>query len=209
MESVSISIASQVKERVCNIKPKEIFSVETFSDMGKDDVVSKALYRMEKNGEIIRVAHGLYMKPIQTNFGVLKPSLNEIAHAIAEKNHEKLIPTGSTALNMLGFSTQVPMNAVYITNGSKRVLKVGNRKLVFKEGGHKNFLYKTKLIPLLVLAYKELGKDNISEEIKNRTSDLIMKSEEATVLLINDVYLAPVWIKKILLPILNSKNDLD
>jgi len=33
---------------------------------------------------------------------------------------ERIVPTGLYAFNRLGFSTQVPANAVYLTDGSPR-----------------------------------------------------------------------------------------
>ena len=51
------------------------------------------------------------------------------------------MPTGSAALNLLGISTQVPMNAVYLTTGSSRVIKIGNRKITFKRSAPKNLEY--------------------------------------------------------------------
>lgn len=202
------SLAGQIKKRIAEFDEKEIFSKNNFSDLGRDDIVIKTLYRMEKTDEIVRVANGLYMKPVHTQFGVLKSTLNEIAYAIAKKNHEDIIPTGSTALNTLGLSTQVPMKAVYITNGSRRTINIDKRKIVFKGGSHKYFLYKSDLIPLVVLALKELGQNGVTEDIKEKINKLILDSTEDTATLIKDVNLSPVWIKNILLPILNTKKNL-
>ena len=71
------SLAGLGKERISEIDSKEIFSIGNFSDLGRDDIVTKTLYRMEKGGDIVRVARGLYMKPIQTQFGILKSTLSE------------------------------------------------------------------------------------------------------------------------------------
>ncbi len=53
-----------------------------------------------------------------TQFDILYSTLDQIAQKIAERDREQIMPTGDTALNILGFSTQVPMNAVFITNGA-------------------------------------------------------------------------------------------
>ena len=115
------------------------------------------------------------------------------------------MPTGGAALNILGFSTQVPMNAVYITNGAKRKVKVGERIIIFKNVVQKNFQFKGKLLPLIIIALKALGESHVTDEIKNKIAKLVSESntEERTTM-IHDLYLAPVWIKELLLPIIKT-----
>jgi peptidyl-prolyl cis-trans isomerase SurA len=87
------------------------------------------------------------------------------------------MPTGDTALNILGFSTQVPMNAVYITNGAKRKVQVGERNIIFKNVVQKNFQFKGKLLPLIIIALKELGENQVTDEIKDKISKLLSESD--------------------------------
>ena len=49
------------------------------------------------------------------------------------------MPTGHAALNQLGFSPQVPMNAIYLTDGSARTIQVGKRKIRLREVYRKTF----------------------------------------------------------------------
>ena len=118
------------------------------------------------------------------------------------------MPTGDTALNILGFSTQVPMNAVYITNGAKRKVKVGNRNIIFKNVVQKNFQFKGTLLPLIIIALKELGENRVTDEIRNKIVKLVSDSgteERATMM--HDLYLSPVWIKELLLPIVKTVTE--
>ena len=95
---------------------------------------SNVLGQLVKEGVLMRVSQGIYIKPKMTRFGPLMPTLYEIAEIIAKRDHTKILPCGPVAENYLGFSTQVPMNAVYITNGASRRLKIGKRTLKFKYG---------------------------------------------------------------------------
>lgn len=52
-------------------------------------------------------------------------SIEEVARIIEERDKITLIPSGTYVLNKLGLSTQIPMNVVYITNGSSRTIKLG------------------------------------------------------------------------------------
>ena len=94
--------------------------------MNNDSLITSTLSRLQSEGVIVRVVAGIYMNPKKTQFGILYPSIDQIAQKNAERDKALIMPTGDVALNILGFSTQVPMNAVYITNEAKRKVKVGN-----------------------------------------------------------------------------------
>ena len=83
--------------------------------------------------------------------------------AIAHRDKSKVQPCGMTALNMLGLSTQVPTKYTYLTSGSSRKLKLGDRLIELKRSVPKNFVFKTTLGALLMQALKSLGEKNISK----------------------------------------------
>ena len=81
---------------------------------------------------LVRISQGIYLYPMRNRFGILEPSIDDIAVAIAQKDKAGIIPSGLTALNKLALSTQVTMNAVYLTDATAREIKIGNRTIVFK-----------------------------------------------------------------------------
>lgn len=199
------SISQTVRARVKRIEKGKLFTISDFEDLNNDNLVTRTLSRLQTEGVIIRIATGIYMNPQKTQFGILYPTIDQIAQKIADRDKAQIMPTGDTALNILGFSTQVPMNAVYITNGAKRKVKVGERNIVFKNVIQKNFQFKGKLLPLIIIALKELGESRVTDEIKNKIAKLISESnaeEKATMMY--DIYLSPVWIKELLLPIIKT-----
>ena len=197
------SISQIIRERIKHIKVGELFTISDFEDLNNDNLVTRTLSRLQIEGTIVRVATGIYMNPKKTQFGILYPTLDQIAQKIAERDKAQIMPTGDTALNILGFSTQVPMNAIYITNGAKRKVRVGERNIIFKNVVQKNFQFKGKLLPLIIIALKELGESRITDEIRNKIISLISESntDERTTMM-HDLYLSPVWIKELLLPII-------
>ena len=202
---MDIGIASTVKQKILQIEEGNLFTINDFDDLNSDNVVMRTLSRLQKEEKIVRVATGIYMNPKMTKFGILFPTIDTIAHKIAERDRAQIMPTGSTALNLLGLSTQVPMNAVYITNGSKRRIKVGKRNIVFKNAVQKNFQYKGKLLPLIIIALKELGEKNVTDNIIEKITNLIHKSDlQEQKSMMHDLYLAPTWIKELLYPIINQ-----
>ena len=199
------NISQKIRERINRLEIDSLFTISDFEDINNDSLVTRTLSRLQNEGVIIRVATGIYMKPKKTQFGVLYPTIDRIAQKIAERDKAQIMPTGDTALNFLGFSTQVPTNAVYITNGAKRKVKVGNRNIVFKNAIQKNFQFKGKLLPLIIISLKALGKNRATDEIKNQIAKLLSNGntqERETIM--HDLYLSPVWIKELLLPIIKT-----
>lgn len=194
MESVENQILSKIK----NYNRGKIFFADNFLNIGSEDAVHKALSRLEEEGELIRLAHGIYLRPKEDpELGVLYPSIDEIARAIAKRDKAEIIPTGTYAMNKLGLTSQVPMNAVYLTDGSPRSIQVGNRRIKFKRTVPKNLAVKGKVSGLVIQALKEIGKDNVTEEQNNKITELLSKEESSTVE--HDAKLAPAWIRKIML----------
>ena len=199
------SISQIIRERISRIEKGKLFSINDFENTNNDNLVTRTLSRLQNEGAIVRVATGIYMNPKKTQFGILYPTIDQIAQKIAERDKAQIMPTGDTALNILGLSTQVPMNAVYVTNGAKRKVKVGNRNIIFKNVVQKNFQFKGKLLPLIIIALKELGESRVTDEIKNKIVKLVSDSStEEKETMIHDLYLTPVWIKELLLPIIKT-----
>ena len=168
--------------------------VQDFLHLNNEGLVARALSRLEKEGVLVRLSQGLYLYPCRNKFGILRPSIEEIARVIAEKDRARIIPSGLTALNKLGLSTQVTMNAIYLTDATARELTIGNRKIIFKRGAPRNFSYQTELFALIVAAMKELGKDGVTDEhvaiIKQAIEDYGCPDE-----IRHDYSIAPQWMK--------------
>ena len=106
-----------------------------------------------------------------------------------------------TALNVLGLSTQVPMKYSYLTTGSERIIKLKNQEIRLKRGVPKNFCYETKLIALLVQALKTLKQQNVGEGELQVIRNLISREPDRSALA-KDVDMMPVWMKRIVKPML-------
>lgn len=191
------SIENKV-EITIKAKPRgTLILAEDFMRFGSSAAIRKALERLEDKKVIVRVAHGIYVRPkISKLLGPLKPSAEEVAEAIAKRDRLRIIPSGSYALNALGLSTQVPMNIVLLTDGSPRIIKVGRQKIKFKKATPKTLLAKGKISRLVIQALKEIGKGKLSEDEERKILDFLQKENEKD--LKHDIALAPVWIQKIM-----------
>jgi len=146
---------------------------------------------------IIRIAKGVYVKARKTRFGILYPSAYELVKEISKRDKAKVIPTGATAANRLGFSTQVPMNTIFLTTGSGRKLKLGNRTVTLKHGAPKNFAFRGRLMPELVQALRSIGEHNITQDVEARIGQLFTETPE-TDTIEYDLLLAPVWMRQVI-----------
>ena len=128
---------------------------------------------MVKHGDIMRISRGIYCVPRSNKvlgLDCIPPSAEDIAHRIAERDRVKIIPTGDQALNQLGLSTQIPVNAVYITNGARKKIGLANgRSIIFRESNEfRLFEFLSKIMMLAVSAIRSIGEDNITDDMVNR-----------------------------------------
>ncbi len=165
------------------------------------EFVGETLAELTQEGLLVKLAQGIYAKPRWSRFGVVLPSVDKIVQAIAARDNAEILPSGMTALNVLGLSTQVPMKYSYLTTGSERTIKLKNQEIRLKRGVPKNFCYKTKLIALLVQALKALKQQNVGQEEIQVIRSLISK-EPDRIALAKDVDMMPNWMKRIVKPML-------
>ena len=202
MQTTDDKILTKIKKA----KMGSLFFIDDFIAFGKSKTVAKALERLEKNGEISRVARGIYAILEQDSIiGELQPSTEKIAEAIRKRDKARIMPTRSLALNALGLSTQVPTNLVYLTDGSARTVDLGKRKIRFKKTAPKNLSAIGNISGLVIQALKEIGRDNVTDtEIQIILSHL--KNEEPQRLQ-HDIRLAPEWIRVIMRKAIIEKNE--
>ena len=170
------------------------------------EFVGETLAELTKEGVLVKLAQGIYAKPRMSRFGAVLPSVEKIVQAIAVRDNAKVLPSGMTALNALGLSTQVPMNYTYLTTGSERTVKLTNRQVVLKRGVPKNFWYETRFIALLVQALKTLKQENVGQEELQIIRSLIEKEPDKEALA-KDVDKMPAWMKRLIKPMLKPNDD--
>ncbi len=192
----------QVENKIAGVLKTYLYGsvlfVNDFLDYGNPESIKKALLRLKEKGTLVRLAHGIYLYPkIDKELGILFPSTEDIAKAIARRDKARIVPTGTYALNKLGLSTQVPLKVVYLTDGAARSINVGKRTITFKKTSPKNLLTKGVISSLVIQALKTIGKNRIDENSLKKIQ-VILKREKVENI-INDAKLSPDWISKILM----------
>ena len=195
MESIENKILVSLKKSGRGVA----FTPTRFAHYGSASAVQKAIERLNENGHIIRVARGVYCYPkIETELGlgVIYPTFDEIAACLANRDRTLIAPAGAYAVNKLGLSTQVPMNAVYVTNGEGRKVDIRNgRSIVFKHAAPKTFAFESSFAQLVAIALKEIGRDRLTQEQLATLKQLLNQQPRISEI---DLKLMPTWVKKLI-----------
>lgn len=198
-------IAAQITRRIRAKKRGWVFTPKDFLDLGPRTAVDQALSRLVKKAMIRRLDRGFYDYPKQHQaLGTLSPDTDMLAQATASRFGDKVFPSGATAANMLGLSTQVPARPVYLTDGPSRTKRIGNRTITLK---HARIPLLDRLSPrvnsvLQALAY--LGKDNIDGQVLYQCANLLSDQDIARLLRVAPQL--PTWITDTILRVRQLNN---
>jgi len=195
----------QIKNTIIKKRRGKIIFADDFRSIGTGVAIRHALSRLSRDEFIIRLSNGIYLYPkISKRIGVVYPSIEDIAKAIAKKEKARLIPTGIYALNKLGLSTQVPMKVVFLTDGAPRIIKVGKKATIrFKKTVAKHLAFKGVITTLVIFALKEIGKGKVTEFEIKRIAEALSKEKRENI--IYDATIAPEWIADIMLKIIKDE----
>ncbi|MBO5594922.1 MAG: hypothetical protein J5931_10010 [Prevotella sp.] len=195
-------MTNKISLEIAGMTPGQVFFPSDLAKIGaKSSHVLKVLERATKAGTILRLAQGIYYYPKTDDkygLGVIYPTYEEVAKRIAERDKVTIVPTGAYAQNKLGFSTQVPMNIVYLTDGASKTIKMLNGYTIkFVHTTQKNLAYKNRLLQMLVFSLKDFGKENITQEQIARTREILQNIPLEKIK--DDLGLMPAWIKDFIL----------
>ncbi len=190
------SVKDKIKDEIQVGKKGKIVLPSEFERKYGVENTKKSLLRLTNDGFLARLARGIYLYPERDELlGVIYPDIETIAEEIALRDNARIIPTGIQALNLLGLSTQIPLNAVFLTDGSPRTLIIGKRRIKFKKTSPKNLAAKGRLSGLAIQALKEIGKEKVSQNDILKIKEQLKKEETENIY--HDMKLAPSWIADI------------
>lgn len=180
MKSIEESVLSRIYGRGKGCT----FSSADFIDEFEANNIDKALSDLTKKGKIRRVMRGVYDYPKYSD--LLKQELSsdpeQVAYALARKFKWRIEPSGETALNLLGLSTQVPGRFLYLSDGPNRSYTVGQTTLEFKKTVLKEIGFKYTQSGLIVSALKSLGKERITVEVISALKKQVQPKMHAKIL---------------------------
>lgn len=169
------STATRVLKRIRGKGRGSVFVPTDFLDIGSGSrvAVDAALGRLADDGTLRRIGRGVYDYPKPSRFGPRTPSPDAVAAAVARSTKETVVVSDAKAANLLGVSTQVPAQAVYLTTGTNRVVRVdlGDGRgfdIRFKRVSPSRMLGSDTKAGLVLRALHFLGRDGVDDAAVRR-----------------------------------------
>ena len=196
-----------ISDKINSFDSHKVFFANDFLDIASNATVRQILKRLADEDKIKRVIDGFYYNPRYSELiGEYEAvSIHELALAIARKYNWNIAPYNSTALNLLGLSTQVPTHYKYISSGRYKEYKIGDTILEFKKvnpGEIANMSLKTATV---IQAIKSLGKEKITIEVMQKIRENLSEKEKLD--LMNESKSVPAWIYEVIREISEGENE--
>lgn len=171
-----------------------VFTPKDFGDLGSRDAVDQALSRLVKAKSLSRVGRGLYYYPaVNKRLGIaVPPDVDDVAEAIARQSGSRIAPSGATAANRLGLSTQVPAKPVYLTDGRSRQVRAGNFVVVLKHVSPRELPVGHRMSATVFQALRHLGKNAVDSSTLRRIRKALPPKQRAQ--LLRDARYTTDWI---------------
>ena len=185
---------NQIRGNIERAEAGSVFVSTDFTDITDKKTVNMGLIRLADEGLIKKILFGVYYKPEFSELlgETVAPSPNKVAHALARNFGWTIAPCGDTALNLLGLSTQVSSQWVYVSDGAYKEYSFDNTVIKFKRTTNKEISKLSYKTALTIQALKALGKDNVSEQIMCRLKKAL--SEEDKEKMLTEAKSATSWV---------------
>jgi len=174
----------KIRSRILSSEGGTIFVPSDFSDLADTGSVKLSLMRLTDTGVIKRVLRGVYELPIYNQFlqETVAPAPHKVAEALARNYGWTAVPSGDTALNLLGLSTQVPAEWEFVSDGPYREYSFGKTSLRFKHTANKDISKLPYQAALLAQAAKALGREGLDERARQHIAQRFTPQEQSEIL---------------------------
>ena len=190
----NLKYTEEVCSRIESFDSEAVFILNDFSDIADINTIRQIFMRLEQNGKIRRILAGIYYNPTYSELldEYEAPSPHNVAMAIARKLNWTIAPSGNTALNQLGLSTQVSAKWSYISDGPYRNYEFGNVEIEFKRKNNKEISNMTYKSATVIQALKALKKENVSDTVIEKLRSVLTTQEKEE--LLRDGQKTTVWV---------------
>ena len=163
-------ITNSIKLRIIKWGGRSVFSPKDFLDIATHETARQVLTRLTKEGTLRRLMRGLYEYPEHSKLlnEFAPPDPDVMARTIARIYGWTILPSGDTALNLLGLSTQVSAQWQYYSDGPSKSFSWDGGTLVFKHRANKEVSGLSARTALMVQALKALGQQHVDSEIMKK-----------------------------------------
>lgn len=169
----SDSAHSKVLDRIKAGASDGIWSAADFADLGSRVAIDKTLQRLTRDGDLQRVARGLYqlrrINPITKKPN--PPSYAQVLAALSRRDSTPMLVDGMTAANDLGLTTAVPAKIIVHTSSRRTSIDLGGQEIVFKYSAPSKLYWAGR--PAMRIVQALLWLRDTGREDSDETLDLI------------------------------------
>ena len=201
-----LGVQKLVLEKIRQMDRGTIFFIDDFIELGSSGAVRIALMELKKQGIILRPARGIYCYPqIRSEYaGVITPTPESIAEALAKKERVRIVPYGDQAAYRLGLTGLQLSTLKYLTDGASRVINLtSEKKIYFNHTSEvKMFDYCNETMQMIASAIRALTEEYLDGEKKRIIHKHLRTVPEDDFL--KDITIPPAWVCEIILDIWNN-----
>lgn len=169
-----------------NLPAKSIFTTRDCLKFGETrGQVDQVLYCLVKNGEIIRLARGVFTCAIK---GYPNPTDLELAIVKARSFGKKILDHCEDEASRLGFGTPANISSTYIINGCSSSFKRWNQnvRIYFRTASAKKMHLQNTNPGKVVRALWHMGQDGLNEKVMRAGSLALNRIERQIVVLASE-----------------------
>jgi hypothetical protein len=202
MKAIATSVPDRIMNRARACGRGGVFTPSDFLDVAARSAIDQALSRLAKNGQLRRLARGLYDFPkVHPKLGPLSPTPDDVAQALARETGSQVQIAGARAANALGLSSQVPAKSTYLTDGPSRRVVLGKRVVDLRHASPKHLIAPGSAAGTVVQALRHVGAVRAADVVQVAARRLSANDKKT---LASTAVQAPAWMRQTLVSIANT-----
>ncbi len=166
------SLASRIVEHVSVLPEATPVCPAALLHLGSRAAVDQALSRLVHSEQLMRVCRGVYMRPVETRFGLRAPTVEKALVSLSALWGETIVPCGGAAANTLGLTLQIPVEPVYLTSGPSRRLSFDRLLVRLRHAPRWQLAAPHRRAGDVIRALAWLGPDEIEDGLPRAVSGL-------------------------------------
>lgn len=206
----SLDARTRILNRILS-QSDAVWTPVDFLDIGPRAAVDKALQRLARSGELVRLDRGLYFRSRKSGLTgqPTQPDQKAVIDAIVRRDQARVVVDSLTAANDLGFTTAVPARIRVLTDSRLHPIHLGNQIIEFKTVAPSRIYWAGRPAMRVVQALhwaKDMLQTNREPVLKQLIK--VLDDPDRGVLVRRDLeeglHALPIWMQEIVRPLIHQ-----
>jgi len=169
--------SAQIRRHICILARDALFTTRDFLSYGSRAAVDQALYRLVKQGEIVRLARGVFRKG---DCKVSMPTAVQVARAKAQAFARNVFSHGFDAAYRFGLRKEGNKEPTFCTTGRSSTFMYGDTRIHFKGTSSRKVCLGNEQLALAIRALWQGGKASCNRLALSKVCQLLGRYELRT-----------------------------